>query len=559
MESEALDEEPATASRLNSLLRQPFVIPTEIWVEIFMLSLPPIDLAQAPQKTSLTLVCRLWNAIVEATPTLWSRITIVDTIPYVRKSLSKSGECPIDINGAFQLETTAFGLDFHCIYCQFIQEVQLHSHRWRHVALQVNCTERFAPSAKVLPLLESLKLYSNRRTLDRNEYSTLLDRATTPHLREVLLHAIPIAPWDIALSSSLLKLDIRNTSHFGPPSVPLFSILAACPNLTVLRLRKILTRVPWQDNDVNDPPGALPIVKLAALQELTLDDNWAQVVKDLLQQLRIPEECTILLKANIYQTPSTSFLDPVVACCHGGFQRDEGVERMTIGFTSTGFCLLVPVRRWKFELRMRQVGAIRDALHWFGIDRKDRSNSPDLETGPAASASPNNIPVLLKFAKPAKNTSIDISSSSFIEISDFECITKIKTIRLPPDQQLLLLLYLSRSGRPNDPPSTAGSSSDSGALKHGTTVWPFPGLCELLVKGLTEDVVKAVIEVVTSRSGGIANADDRGGPARLKRIEFRDERDETMGTEERPLVFEPAEPRWNLLLELLEALGEEAK
>lgn len=328
MDREGVNKEFSVVSRPNSPLRQPFVLPTEIWLEIFMLALPPIDLAQAPQKTSLALVCRLWNAIVEATPILWSRITIVDTIPYVRKSLSKSGECPIDIYGVTQLETTASDLECNCICCQFIQEVQLHSQRWRHVALQVKCPERFAPSVKVLPLLESLKLYSNRRTLARNRYFTLLERATTPRLREVLLQPAPLARWDISLSSSLLKLDIQNTTHFGPLSAPLLSILAACPNLTVLRLRKILTRLPWDDDDVSNPPGALPIVKLAALQELTLDDNWAQLANDLLQQLRIPEECTIFLKALILgQNPSTSFLDPVVACCHGGFQRAGGWRR----------------------------------------------------------------------------------------------------------------------------------------------------------------------------------------------------------------------------------------
>ncbi|KAG8913790.1 hypothetical protein FRC01_004380, partial [Tulasnella sp. 417] len=542
----------------NPPLRQLFFVPSEVWVDIFMHSLPPLSCAQAPQKTSIALVCRFWNAIVESTPILWTRITIVDEMPYVLRSLSKSGDCPIDVNGVFEPNAK----DFYTwcsngICCQFIQEVQLHSRRWRHVALQV---KRCRPSATVFPSLKSLRLCANPDSLVSDGYLALLDPSNTPHLRELSLYGTQLSRWDIPFSSTLLKLDIDDSGPSGPLSAELLSIFSACPNLTVLRLRKVHLRPASGDDNVEDSRGVSTIVELAALQELILDNCSSQLIKDLLQQLRLPENCNISLKRVIYgSSPSTSFLDPVLARCRGGLQRGEKVEEMIVVFASVGFYLAVFSQRWAIYLEIQEVCAFRDALQWFGVRVKNTDSLSDGKDETAGIVTANDPPVFLKFSSCTDIPPIEIDSPSFTGIADLECINKIKATRLLPEELLSLLSYLSQPEYPNYPTRIADCSSDPGAHEDTTRLWPFPGLSKLMVKGMREDVLKAVIEVVKSRWSGAVTGGEQKGPARLKRIEFVDGCDEVIRSEEPLLASETTEAQRDLLLELLRDLGDDAK
>lgn len=172
-------------------LRQPGSLPTEILIEMFLLSLPPLNFAQAPQKTTLALVCRLWNAVVDSTPVLWSGVSTTDSITYVRRSLLKSGECPIDVYGNRtkpEVRRGPFeGPSCDGVCCKFLAAFGSHAQRWRHVALKIWCQRKFTPSIATFPSLLSLELHSGNYSPIDDEYLPLLNGASTPHLRELRL------------------------------------------------------------------------------------------------------------------------------------------------------------------------------------------------------------------------------------------------------------------------------------------------------------------------------------------------------------------------------------
>ncbi|KAG8920703.1 hypothetical protein FRC01_000634, partial [Tulasnella sp. 417] len=383
------------------------------------------------------------------------------------------------------------------------------------------------------------------------QFTALLGRKTTPNLREVILHATHLPRWDISFSSNLLKLEIYNISSLGPLSTELLSILAACPNLTDLRLCKVVPRLTLSDHGVENSPSTPSTVELTALRKLKLSRNSVQLVQDLLLQLRLPEECAISVTCAIPGTsPSTSFLTPVLARFNSDFQRASGIHQTKVIYTGHRFRFIVIYQRWYVQLNMTEIAAIQDAIRWFGIGSENGDTSAKPETGPAL----NQIPISLKFTDKAVT---DMSSLHPTGIFNLECITRLKTTRVPNDQQTLLLQYLSR---PEHPDGAATKNGDQfavpGAYQHTPDPWVFPGLCDLVVKAMREDVVEAAIEVAKGRSGGSATG---RGPARLKRIEFVDEHDKAIGNGETCSMVRLAEAQRNLLPKLLDILGDDAK
>ncbi|KAG8913789.1 hypothetical protein FRC01_004379, partial [Tulasnella sp. 417] len=353
----------------------------------------------------------------------------------------------------------------------------------------------------------------------------------------------------------LLELDIHNLSSSGPLSTELLSILASCPNLTLLRLFKVVPRLTWPGHGVETSPSAANTVELTALRELKLNRNSVQLVQDLLSQLRLPEECAISVKCVIPGTsPSTSFLTPVLARYNSDFQRTNEIHQIKIIYTGHRFRFIVIYQRWYVQLNMNEIAAIQDAIRWFGIGSESGNTSAKLDAGPAEPAASSQIPISLKFTD---NAVTDVSCLHSPGIFNLECITRLKTTRLPTEQQILLLSYLSRPEHPDDAATKNGDQFPvPGAYQHTPDPWVLPGLCDLVVKGRREDVVEAVIEVAKGRLGGSATG---RGPACLKRIEFVDEHEETIGNGESDSKLRLVETRWNLLPKLLDILGDDAK
>ncbi|KAG8915380.1 hypothetical protein FRC01_003681 [Tulasnella sp. 417] len=321
-------------------------IPPEIWVEIFMLSLPPLDLPQAPQKVALVRVCRLWNAMVESSPTLWSGISIRDKIGYVQKSLLKSGESPIDVYGACTFSTPHVGC-YHVGACrQFMREVNRHTQRWRFVTLHVMSEGGYAPSCDLFPLLRSLRLNSTAGLPTGKEYLVLLNSSQTPYLHELFLDHPQPANWNISLSPNLSKLSI----HYSlPSSSELLSILKDCPKLAILDLYLFTL-----NDEVISRADYASIVNLTALQRLELNNTSVGFAGNLLQGLRLPEDCDIALKLRVERVRvSTSFWNRPLSHYQDRFQSAGQINPMKITASAEkrgGALIGVRGYRWNVEL-----------------------------------------------------------------------------------------------------------------------------------------------------------------------------------------------------------------
>ncbi|KIO33004.1 hypothetical protein M407DRAFT_18161 [Tulasnella calospora MUT 4182] len=246
-------------------------LPLELLVEIFLLSLPATNHAQAPQKRALALVCRFWNSIIESTPILWSRISIADP----------TSNLLIDVNGArIAEEGWIIG---HCdgICCQFMQGLIRYSDRWRHVALQISCDKPHAPMVlkRPLPSLKSLELYSDVGGPLHYEFLQLLQKQNAPYLHEVVLDFIGLPSPNISFPPSLSNLAIYDIPNFAPRLIQVLSFLVACPSLTILHLCNVDIRV---DDRLDDRANTPTVVELANLQELKLDCISSNVAEDLL-------------------------------------------------------------------------------------------------------------------------------------------------------------------------------------------------------------------------------------------------------------------------------------
>ncbi|KAG8913987.1 hypothetical protein FRC00_001128 [Tulasnella sp. 408] len=516
MDDGTLTNEPLIASPLRSALpplQQPASIPVEILIEIFLLSLPPLDLAQAPQKTTLALVCRFWNAVVDSTPILWSGISITDPISYVRKSLLKSNQHPLEVNGTRLAPETDSGVACDGVCCRFLKELNRHAGRWRHVVLQVCCERTWnIQSLDTLSSLKTLNLDWSDPPSSGDAYLTLFNRKRSPNLVGLSIHSPGIRGWHIiSLPPSFSKLEFRGTFRRSPGLALWMILLGACPNLTVLRLCDITLPLQQTDDDSqNRPSSALAIVELALLQKLELFNIAACLARGLLEHLRLPAECSVSVRCNIHDSsPSASFLSPALSH-HGIFHCGGNTDQATIIITEhpLGFRLVVVLPLWCISLRLNGAEAVRDALEWFGISTED---------GNASSQSGNSQPVTLRLGRYARNVDLDLLET----ISGFQCITDIEIDGLCPSAQVAFFRYLSGPGDPGRPTTSAvdRAPKDAEAEPQATVVWPFPSLCEMFLEGLNADAVNALVNAIQSRSGdGGAPTGWPGIPARLKRI-----------------------------------------
>ncbi|KAG8910743.1 hypothetical protein FRC01_006157, partial [Tulasnella sp. 417] len=512
MESHIASQQPTT-------FRHPIDIPPEIWVEIFMLSLPTLDHAQAPQKAALALVCRLWNAMIESSPTLWSGISIRDKLGYVQKSLLQSGESLIDIYGVCPYTS----LDTDCrsggTCWQFMREVHRHAQRWRHAAVHVVSKKVDAPSGNLFPFLRSLDLYSTEKLPTGEEYLVFLNSSQTPYLRALSLVYLPLDRWNISLSPNLSKLSIA-TSLLS--SSELLSILKNCPNLASLNLGRFQANV-----EVVSGAEFAPTVELNALQEFKLRATSVSFAGNLLKGLRLPKDCTIALILRMNNR--TMFASPwntPLSHYHERFQPFSRIDPIIITASATSTSstqIVVGGYRWNVELWLPSSHHIKGALEWFGINTEINKGTSHFEPSPVDSVAPNNRPmVTLEFRTYSHN---EIQLRNILPILSLQCITKIKATSFRYFRPLAdLISYLSKP-QPVIQGSVATVSSvrpeDDGVTVRPSNAWSVPNLRELVVEVPDSDEIwKAVIDVVKGRSGERVPSEVRGQPARLKRIEF---------------------------------------
>lgn len=488
----------SVASRSLATSHQPPLLPLEILVEIFLLSLPPTNHAQAPQKTALALVCRYWNSIIESTPFLWSQISIADTTSYIQKSLQKPGTLLIDVNGARMHDEGWMIGRCDGVCCGFMLDVLRHSERWRHAVLQISCGwPPYIPMVLKTPLpsLKTLELYSEVIGPLHDEFLELLQKENAPNLQEVYLDFMGLPHWNISFPPGLSKLAIHSIPNLSPTLIQVLSWLVACPNLTTLHLCCVDV---WM-NDRKDSHATAPaVVELAILQDLKLEWIKQEVAQDLLRRLRFPEDCTVSLICQIHgASPSTSFLTPAFSRYYRSFDCVQEVETTRVVLGDYGEVRLEVVcwQRWRIGLVLWGAQALRDSLKWFGISTEDSDGTSDLGSPPACFAKPSHAPVSLNVT--------DISgrrnSNILTVISGLECITRIEAPG-STEQQMSLLHYLSGSHDPTQPTTNMQITNllETEVQSHNMGVHPFPGLCELVVNVMEIDVLSDVVSMVRS-------------------------------------------------------------
>ncbi|KAG8975409.1 hypothetical protein FRC05_005739 [Tulasnella sp. 425] len=381
----------ATSSRFRqrSTFRQSKLVPVEILIEIFLLSLPPIEFKQAKQRTSLALVCRFWNNIIETTPILWTRISISDGPSHAKRSLLKSAKSPIDVYGicGYMHDPLSPGHRPSCR--QFSLEVKRHTERWRCVELLVVDEERpvaLAPTAS--PFLESVELRSSVKVIADDGYLTLVTSAHAPRLRELFLAGVEFARWDISFPPTLSRLILHNIRISSPQ---ILTVLVASPNLTVLDLSELCTL----ERNNGTPDSAL--VELASLREMTFSMAPSNVMRDVMARLKFPSDCKVSLECEISDRDTrASFLDPALSQYHETFQQLEEIIQARIVVPFIGVCVVLRYLHWEITLKLRNRDAVRDTLEWFGISTNERAVASHLENSPVDSIPlPSNIPISL--------------------------------------------------------------------------------------------------------------------------------------------------------------------
>ncbi|KAG9045125.1 hypothetical protein FS837_006983 [Tulasnella sp. UAMH 9824] len=504
---------------------QPPLLPPEILVEIFLLLLAPPNQAQAPQKTTLSLVCRYWNSIIESTPMVWSQISIADTASYIQKSLRKSGELLLDVNGARISDEGRMIGRCDGVCCGFMKDIIRHSDRWRHAALQISCCDTpHGPMVlkRSLLSLKSLKILSEVVGPLDSEFLELLKAENAPNLHEVVLNFNGLPEWNISFPPSLSKLAIYDIPNLSPTLIEVLSVLIGCPNLTILQLCGVDIRM---DDRVDGHANTPTVVDLANLEELKLEGLTQDLFQDLFGRLRFPGECTFSISCTIHgASPSTSFLTPTVSRYYRSFDCAGEIEKATVVLNEYELRLEVACQKgWRIGLSLDGAQALRDSLKWFGISTEEINATPHLGSSSTRFTKSSRTPVSFNVGDIPTEQNLNF----LISISELECITRIEASG-STEQQRLLLWYLRGHDHPDQPTADRQNTSLSGLMgqSYSMRVHPFPRLRELVAKGVEFQLVIDVECMVRSRRRNNATVGASGNPVRLKRLEFVDKNDE---------------------------------
>ncbi|KAG8974551.1 hypothetical protein FRC05_007183 [Tulasnella sp. 425] len=570
MDPENSNKEAFTASlQRHPTFRASKLVPPEILIQIFLLSLPPVDCGQAQHRTSLALVCRLWNDIIEATPMLWSQISFIDGPSNVKRALLKSAESLIDVYGGCLPIDCPYSIVDHDICRHLLREVERHSERWRSVELPIEYLAHiFALGPTYSPFLESVKLRSTLKIIVDDGYLTLVTSACTPRLRELILDGTGFARWDIQFAPTLSHLIFENIRI---SSTQILTVLAASPNLTVLHLSELDN---WGSDDGTPD---FPFVELASLREVTV--TGIRVVRDVMAKLKFPLDCKVSLQCDVYyQDPRASFLEPGLSRYRETFQQVGEIIQARVVVPASGVQVVLRYLRWEIVLGLSNGRATLDTLEWFGITANTSvaASESDLEDSPINSIPPpSNIPVSLELG----SYHLQVLLQRVNPLLNLKCINRIKVGYVWSfDDYNELFSYLAEPQVPRSSATTASTTSqepgDNGgsgpAMQNVAETWPVPGLCELAIQSSEDRVLRGAMALVKARwppSGvglGPNPAASVRSPAtrvlaRLKRIELGEEGDTSPESECRRCLPGSVEAWPKALLDLLEFLDEDVQ
>ncbi|KAG8919808.1 hypothetical protein FRC01_001101 [Tulasnella sp. 417] len=204
-------------------------LPQELIVIIFRLSIDSKKHVKVLKR--LALVCRLWKAIVEGTPSFWTNIKAADGIKHARNAITKTGESPIDLT----LETRD-----SISVAWFLAAVSEKVSHWRSVKLSFEAlpTSFGGLETSACHSLEKLSLTWDAWEPDLSTSRlTLFDRGPAPTgLKNLFLWSIPVdlAPMRLCKLSSLVLVDVPYIA-----TDDILFILRNSPTLITLHLQEL--------------------------------------------------------------------------------------------------------------------------------------------------------------------------------------------------------------------------------------------------------------------------------------------------------------------------------
>ncbi|KAG8941144.1 hypothetical protein FRC00_012544, partial [Tulasnella sp. 408] len=485
-----LSERLVTSKRARNAAAPLHQLPTEIFLEILRLCLPPENKAQARERRNLALVCYFWHAVVQSSPTLWSTICSADTIVDVSRALIKSKETQLNIMG-FWTESHAqwtpnYLQDLSNAQGAFVNEIVIH---------------KFLAEADA-PQLEYLSLAMPRRRwagTAGTEALNLFNGRSTPRLRYLSLDGVPIK-WNTLSSPNLATLVIRNIRNLGPSLSQLLSALSFCPSLTSLSIT-------WVPSLEDSAPVAGPVA-LPRLQNLVIESLGVPAVHNILENIQTLTRCQGHLQLRVRGDPKVSLFRSDLS--HLFQSCVANVSMITVTFATTAFMSNM-VRfesdgLWSLDLTLDSAQAVKGILIWF--------------SSPEFSSDTMDVPVRIQFE--GGEPRVDLFLGPLL---GFENIRRI-TFRHDFESRSpsTILEYLSRAAKPD---------------QHSRSL-PFPGLEELHIEKPTRPFLQNITAMLKDRR---TLCKVLGSPARLRRI--------ILGSEHPGEEMEPLDELWPIPLSKL--------
>jgi len=287
-------------------------LPPEITSEIFKFVVLSSKKGRSSGVKALCLVDKCWNNIANATPDLWTKVTLAypfhaDQLSAAQKRLKASEPKNIDVeidlrDPTWDEPVGEIPLPSVNLLQAAIAALRGSEHRWRSIRIDFldwDLTREFLGAwiTPSFPALESISFersimpYSAFSYQQNMELRALLGdhRTLMPKLRKVALYEMPL-DWTSAAATSfqnLRKMVISGRPCEEGPNLGLFSeaLLVASPRLEILEVGGYYYRVP------GDPytQAQIPLVHLPALKRLVFGWSFANLACPFLAILQIPE------------------------------------------------------------------------------------------------------------------------------------------------------------------------------------------------------------------------------------------------------------------------------
>lgn len=309
-------------------------LPEELLAVLFQ-SVVEGDMAGYPKRrTTLALVSRRWNLVVQNTQSLWTRIAYLHCGRLTTLSLARSGHHSLDVEYRFPYpnETTPPRL------LRSFVEICSQMQRWRtaKIAVHRNTLNHLQGLSRPAPRLMELALEAPGYPVIRTKPGGDLLQSQFPCLRHLRLMGLSI-PWSHAMLSNLHTPELIDIKHLPPTLREITIMLNASPQLTILTFKS------FEYGTASPSPVLSPPIPLPHLEYLTLTALPDSVTRHLLQHILSPpcsslyvefivNDCTedtalalaSILRPFLPRIPRTSRarlrlrdLGVIAYCCHG--------------------------------------------------------------------------------------------------------------------------------------------------------------------------------------------------------------------------------------------------